>query len=78
MARKTFEISEGTAIQVQAIEYKGKQRISIRQMYKKKGEKKWSPAKQGITLPKENAKEIAKRILKYADLDDDEFEKVGE
>ncbi len=66
MTKKTFEITASKAISVEAVEINGARGISVRQMYKKKGQEEWQMARQGIILPLDFAVEIAKRISKFA------------
>lgn len=76
MSKKTFELSDTKAIRVQAIQIGDAQFISLRQLYRKKGQKDWSPARQGISLPLEEAAGIAKFINKFATSDETTFEEV--
>ena len=74
--KKTIEITEGSAIRVETIKFKGKPFASIRKMYKKKGDKKWLPAKQGLTIPFEQIADIAKLMKKAALEDPNSFTEV--
>lgn len=78
MPKKTIEVSDTKAYQVQAIKYKGESLVSVRRLYRKKGDKGWSPAKQGVTFAPEEAERVAKFIVKYSKLDEDEFTEVSE
>ena len=65
MSKKTFELTDTKAIRVEAIEINGANFISLRQMYRTKGQPEWQHAKQGINLPAGDAERIAKMILKF-------------
>lgn len=66
MSKKTIEINDTKAIRVQAVEIRGQHYVSLRQLYRKKGQKEWLPAKQGISIPLDSAEAVAKFIKKYA------------
>jgi hypothetical protein len=76
MSKKTFELTETKAIQVEAIEIKGQRSVSLRQMYKTRNDPNWKHGKQGITLPLEEAARIAKMITKFATSDETTFKEI--
>jgi hypothetical protein len=76
MSRKTIEISDTKAIRVEAVEIKGEKYVSIRQMYRRKGETEWNHAKQGINIPLDGAAGVLKYATKFATSDSTTFSKV--
>lgn len=73
---KLVKISDSNAYRIEAIELNGEQYISVRQMYKRKGDTKFNPGRNGVTLPLEQAARIAKHITGLAESDETEFVKI--
>ncbi len=71
-----IKISDTKAIQVTGIDYKGQKLVSLRQMYRKKGQKEWLPGKQGLTIDPDFAVKVRKAIKSI--VDEDVYEKVGQ
>ena len=68
---KLIKLSETKAIRMEGVEINGAKSVSIRQMYQtKKSEGKWMPARNGISIPIENAEKIAKYLKVIAAGDD--------
>ena len=76
MSKKTIEITDTKALRVQAAEIRGQKYVTVRQLYRKKGQKEWLPAKQGVSLPLEAAEEVAKFVKKYATSEDTVFDAI--
>lgn len=73
---KTIEVSDNKAFRIEAVKINGQQMISIRQMYKRKTDKDWQHAKQGVTLPLEVAATVSKWVTKYATSDETVFKEI--
>ena len=76
MSRKTIEITDTKAIRVEAVQIRGEFYISLRQMYRKKGEKEWKHARQGLNVPLESFGDVAKFATKFATSDDTTWSEV--
>jgi hypothetical protein len=77
MAR-LIKASDSKAFRVEAVEINGNKQISIRQMYRKKGQEEWQHAKQGVNLDLEGevAVRVARAVRLYATDDATEFKEV--
>ena len=73
----TIEVTDNKAFRITGILIKGKQYISIRQMYKKKGDKKWQHGKNGVNVELELSKEVRLAIKKISEQDESKFEEIS-
>lgn len=70
------ELSVTKAYSIESIEIREQRLVSIRQMYRSKGDPEWKPARQGITIPVEIAEEMARKIRVVARRDPKRFKKI--
>lgn len=75
--KKTIQVTEGTAIQLATIALDGSQFISVRRMYRKKGQETWMPSRAGLTIPVEAAEQVGAYLKKMADADTSEFKELN-
>lgn len=75
--RKTIELSAGSAIRVEPVKVNGTCFVSIRRMYKKKGDKEWSHTRKGLTVPLDSIPEVLKAIKRMASAEESEFTEVN-
>lgn len=77
MSRVT--ISKFKAIRIEGVEIKGKNYVSLRQLYCTEKAPEWKPARQGITIPVDDdvAAKIARAIMKISKGDEFKAIEVG-
>lgn len=75
---KTIKATDSKAFRVEAVEINGKKQISIRQLYRKKGQEAWQHAKQGVNLDLEGevAQRVARAVRLYATDEETEFKEI--
>lgn len=76
MTKKLIELTESSAIHIEAIKIKDAKMLSIRKMYKTKKDKDWKPARQGMTLPWDEAEKVLKKALKLVRDPETKFKKI--
>lgn len=78
MTKKLIEVSETSAINIEAIKMEnGTKHLSIRKMYKTKKDPDWKPAAQGMTLQWDISEKFLKKALKLVRDPETKFKKIA-
>lgn len=67
---KLVKISDTKAIRIEGVIVRGERYVSLRQMYRKKDQKDWQHAKQGILLDLEKIGKIRRYIKEVVEADE--------
>jgi len=67
---KLVKISDTKAIRIEGVIVRGERYVSLRQMYRKKDQKEWQHAKQGIMLDIEKISKIRRYIKEVVEADE--------
>jgi len=67
---KLVKISDTKAIRIEGVIVRGERYVSLRQMYRKKDQKDWQHAKQGILLDLEKTSKIRRYIKEVVEADE--------
>lgn len=62
-----IKLTEGTAVKVSGFKTGDTKYVSIRKMYRKKGDTEWKHAKDGISIPVDAAKKLRVAIKKQVE-----------
>lgn len=76
MTKKLIELTESSAINIEAIKVGDAKMLSIRKMYKTKKDPNWKPARQGLTIPFDEAERVLKKALKLVRDPETKFKKI--
>lgn len=73
---KTIEITPSKAVRVEGINVEGRLMVSLRQMYKRKGDEDWRPGRNGLSVEIENADILCAAIKSQASKDPAKFKVI--
>lgn len=73
---KTIEITPSKAVRVEGINVEGKLMVSIRQMYKRKGDTDWRPGRNGLSIEVGHADLVAKALTVQAGRPEERFKVI--
>lgn len=72
-----IELTATKALSIESIKIGDTNYVSLRQMWKKKGEEEWKPGRQGLTIAQSDVKKVVKKIKVVGERDDKRFKTIA-
>lgn len=72
-----IELTATKALSIESIKIGDTNYVSLRQMWRKKGEYDWRPGRQGLTIAQSDVKKVVKKIKVVGERDDNRFKTIA-